>query len=73
MNVISAGPVRTLAAKGVQGFSEMVDVVAEKSPLRRTITVEEVADAGLYVASDLSSAVTGEVLHVDAGYHAMAI
>lgn len=72
VNAISAGPVRTLAAKGVQGFSDMVDQVADKSPLRRTISADEVGDAALYLASPLSSAVTGEVLHVDAGYHAMA-
>ena len=73
VNAISAGPVRTLAAKGVSGFTEMLDSAADRSPLRRLIAVEEVGDAALYLASPLSSAVTGEVLHVDAGYHAMAV
>jgi len=72
VNAVSAGPVRTLAAKGVSGFTEMLGVAAERAPLRRLITVEEVGDAAMYLLSPISSAVTGEVLHVDAGYHAMA-
>jgi enoyl-[acyl-carrier protein] reductase I len=73
VNAVSAGPVRTLAAKGVQGFSDMVDLAAQRSPLRRAITVDEVGDATMFLLSPLSSAITGEVLHVDAGYHAMGM
>jgi enoyl-[acyl-carrier protein] reductase I len=71
VNAISAGPVRTLAARGVPGFGTMADKAAERAPLRREITADEVGDAALYLASPLSAAVTGETLFVDAGFHAM--
>jgi enoyl-[acyl-carrier protein] reductase I len=70
VNTISAGPIRTLAAAGISGFSSMLDVVAERSFLKRNVTVEEVGDAALFLLSDLSRGVTGELLHVDCGYHA---
>jgi len=73
VNAVSAGPVRTLAARGIPGFGDMVDNAVERSPLRRPIDADEVADAALFLCSDLARAVTGETLHVDAGYHAMAI
>lgn len=71
VNAISAGPVRTLAARGVPGFGTMADKAAERAPLRRDISADEVGDAALYLASPLSAAVTGETLFVDAGFHAM--
>jgi enoyl-[acyl-carrier protein] reductase I len=71
VNAISAGPVRTLAARGVPGFSALADRAAERAPLRREITADDVGDAALWLASPLSTAVTGEVLFVDAGQHAM--
>ena len=71
INAISAGPIQTLAARGVKNFSSILPAVAEKSPLKRNITQEEVAKTALFLASDLSSGVTGEVIHVDAGYHVM--
>jgi len=73
VNALSAGPVRTLAARGIPGFGDMTDMAAKKSPLRREITVDEVADAALFLCSPLARAVTGETLHVDAGYHAMGL
>jgi enoyl-[acyl-carrier protein] reductase I len=73
VNAISAGPVRTLAARGIPGFLEMTDRAVARSPLRREITASEVADAALFLASPLSSAVTGHVLYVDAGFHAMGM
>jgi len=73
VNAISAGPIRTLAARGIPGFSEMADTIASRTPLRREITVDEVGATGLYLASPLSAAVTGETLHVDAGYHGMGM
>jgi enoyl-[acyl-carrier protein] reductase I len=73
VNAISAGPVRTLAARGIPGFGDMADAIASRTPLRREITVDEVGDTGLYLASDLSAAVSGETLFVDAGYHAMGL
>ena len=71
VNAISAGPVRTLAARGIPGFGSMADQAAERAPLRRDITADEVADAALFLASPLSASVTGESLFVDAGFHAM--
>ena len=73
VNAISAGPVRTLAARSIPGFMDMADKAAERSPLRRSITVEEVAGAAVFLASPLSSGVTGHVLYVDAGYHAIGL
>ena len=71
VNAISAGPVRTLAARGVPGFGTMADQAAQRAPLRRDITADEVGDAALFLASPLSASVTGETLFVDAGFHAL--
>ena len=73
VNAISAGPIKTLAAAGISGFKEMLHYAAERAPLRRNIDAEEVAKTALYLVSDLGSAVTGEVLHVDAGYNIMGM
>ena len=73
VNAISAGPVDTLAARGISGFLDMRRAHAEKAPLGRNITAEEVAQTALFLCSDLSSGVTGTVLPVDAGYHIMAV
>jgi enoyl-[acyl-carrier protein] reductase I len=73
VNAISAGPIRTLASAGISGFMEMLHHVEAKSPLRRGVTAEEVAGTALYLASDLSSGVTGEVIYVDAGYNIMGM
>jgi len=72
VNAISAGPVSTLAARGIHGFTDMLKKHAEKAPLKRNITKEEVGKAALFLLSDLASGITGEVLYVDAGYHIMA-
>ena len=69
VNAISAGPLRTLSSAGIRGFKAMLHHHAERSPLGRNITGEEVADTALYLLSDLGSGVTGETLHVDAGYN----
>lgn len=73
VNAISAGPLKTLAAAGVGGFNQIAGHVAEKAPLRRNISQEEVAGAALYLASDLSSGVTGEVHFVDSGYNIIGL
>ena len=73
VNAISAGPVDTLAARGISGFLDMKRAHAEKAPLQRNITADEVAKSALFLCSDLSSAITGAVLPVDAGYHIMAV
>lgn len=73
VNAVSAGPVRTLAAKGVKDFNQMTHIVAERAPLKRAVDVEEIANAALFLLSDLSSGITGEVLHVDGGYNTMGM
>jgi enoyl-[acyl-carrier protein] reductase I len=73
VNAVSAGPLRTLAAAGVNGFSQIAGVVADKAPLRRNISQEEVAGAALYLCSTLSSGVTGEVHFVDSGYNIIGL
>ena len=73
VNAISAGPLETLAARGIHGFLDMKRVHGEKAPLKRNITHEEVGKAALFLCSDLSSGVTGSVIPVDAGYHIMAV
>lgn len=69
VNAISAGPLRTLAASGISDFKTMLHHVAERAPLKRNIDASEVGKTALYLCSEWSSAVTGEVLHVDAGYN----
>ncbi|MEW6257739.1 MAG: enoyl-ACP reductase FabI [Pseudomonadota bacterium] len=69
VNAISAGPIKTLAASGIGDFRYILKWNELNSPLRRTVTTEEVGDTGVYFLSDLSRGVTGEVHHVDAGYH----
>ena len=73
VNAISAGPLDTLSARGIHGFLDMKRVHAQKAPLQRNITSEEVAKAALFLCSDLSSGITGSILPVDAGYHIMAV
>ncbi len=69
VNAISAGPIKTLAASGIADFRYILKWNEYNSPLRRTVTIDEVGGAGLYLLSDLSRGVTGEIHHVDAGYH----
>jgi enoyl-[acyl-carrier protein] reductase I len=71
VNAISAGPIKTLAARGISGLSEMLKAHAERAPLRRNVDVNEVGDTALYLASDLSTAITGEIIYVDCGYNIM--
>jgi enoyl-[acyl-carrier protein] reductase I len=69
VNAISAGPIRTLAAKGVGDFNSILKQIEEKAPLRRNTTQEEVGDTALFLMRDLSRGITGETIHVDSGYH----
>lgn len=69
VNAISAGPIKTLAASGVGDFRYILKWNEYNAPLRRTVSIEEVGESALYLMSDLSRGVTGEILHVDAGYH----
>ena len=73
VNAISAGPIKTLAASGIGDFRYILKWNEYNSPLRRTVTTEEVGDTGLFLLSDLGRAVTGEILHADAGYHVVGM
>ena len=73
VNAISAGPIKTLAASGISDFRYILKWNEYNSPLRRTVTTEEVGDAGMYFLSDLSRGVTGEIHHVDSGYHVVGM
>jgi enoyl-[acyl-carrier protein] reductase I len=73
VNAISAGPIKTLAASGISGFSTILQQYRDRAPLKRTIDTTEVADAALFLLSNAGRAVTAEVLMVDAGYHAIGI
>src|SRR5512142_1313652 len=73
VNAISAGPIRTLAAAGVAGFRDMYKQFADISPLRENVTIEDVGNAAVFLASDLSKRITGEVLYVDSGFNAIGV
>jgi len=73
VNAISAGPIKTLAASGIHGFSSILQTYRDRAPLRRTVETNEVADAAIFLLGPSGRAVTGEVLLVDGGYHAMGI
>ena len=73
VNAISAGPIKTLAAAGVQGLSKMLEYHRTHAPLRKNTEQEEVGDAALFLVSHLSRGITGEILHVDGGYHVMGM
>lgn len=73
VNAISAGPIKTISAKGVKDFSDILEVVEQKAPLRKGIDQDELGDSALYLLSKLSRGTTGEVIHVDCGYNIMGI
>lgn len=73
INAISAGPIKTLAASGIGDFRYILKWNEYNAPLRRTVTIEEVGDSALYFLSDLSRSVTGEIHHVDSGYHTIGM
>tara|TARA_B100000745_G_C20080995_1_gene369261 strand:- start:157 stop:939 length:783 start_codon:yes stop_codon:yes gene_type:complete len=72
-NAISAGPLDTLSSRVISGYRDMKNIHKEKSPLKRNITTEEVSKTALFLSSDLSSGITGEIIHVDTGYNIMGI
>src|SRR5256885_1166504 len=73
VNAISAGPVNTLAARGISGFTTMLKHHADKAPLRRNVTLEEIGNAALFLCAGMSSGITGEVLYVDCGYNIVGL
>jgi enoyl-[acyl-carrier protein] reductase I len=73
VNAISAGPLKTLAASGIKDFRKLQSAYADVTPLKRNITTEEVGNTAAFLCSNLSSGITGDVIHVDAGYHAVSM
>jgi len=73
VNIVSPGPIRTLSAAGIAGFRTILDDVKAKNPMRRNVSQEDVAQVSAFLLSDLSSAITGELIHVDAGYHILGM
>lgn len=73
INAISAGPIKTISSKAIKDFGNILDVVEEKAPLRRRITKEELGDSAVYLLSELSRGMTGEVMHIDCGYNVMGV
>jgi enoyl-[acyl-carrier protein] reductase I len=73
VNGVSAGPIKTLAARGISGFQDVLDTMEQRAPLKRNVTLEEVGNASLFLLSPLSSGITGEILYVDAGYNIMGM
>ena len=73
VNAISAGPLDTISSRVIQGYKTMKSAASERSPLKRNITLDEVANSALFLLSDMSTGITGEVLHVDSGYNIMGI
>jgi enoyl-[acyl-carrier protein] reductase I len=71
VNAISAGPIKTLAARGISGLGDMLKAHAERAPVQRNVDVNEVGSTGVFLASDASSGITGEVIYVDCGYNIM--
>ena len=69
VNAVSAGPIKTLAAAGIGGFRKMLDYVEKNAPLRRNVTIDDVGNAAAFLCSDLAAGITGEIVHVDSGYH----
>lgn len=73
INALSAGPIKTLASSGISGFKDIFHHIEEHAPLRRNVTIDDVGNAALFLASDLSSAITGETIYVDSGYNIMGM
>jgi enoyl-[acyl-carrier protein] reductase I len=73
VNAISAGPLKTLASRGISGLGDMLNIHSQKAPLRRNVELDEVGATALFLASDLATAITGETLHVDCGFNIMGV
>lgn len=72
-NAISAGPIKTLAASGIKDFSKLLNIMETSAPLGRTVTIQEVGNTAAFLLSDLASGITGDIIYVDAGFHAVAV
>ena len=71
VNAISAGPIRTLAASGIKDFRKILNAYEQVTPLKRNVTIDDVGNTGAFLCSYLANGITGEVIHVDSGYHAV--
>ena len=73
VNAISAGPIKTLSAKGIKDFSSILNVVEEKAPLHRNVTIEQVGNVATFLLSNMSDAITGQTIYADSGYNIMGV
>ena len=73
VNAISAGPIKTLSAKGIKDFDSMLDIIKEKSALKRNVTADEVGDVATFLFSNMSSSITGQTIYADSGYSIMGM
>lgn len=73
VNAISAGPIKTLSAKGIKDFSSILNVVEEKAPLHRNVTIEQVGNVAAFLLSNMSDAITGQIIYADSGYNIMGV
>lgn len=73
VNALSAGPIKTLSAKGIQNFSTILGIMEERAPLKRNVTLEDLGKTAVYLLSDLSSGVTGEIVYVDSGFNSIGL
>ncbi len=73
INTISAGPIKTLSAKGIKDFNSILDVVEEKAPLHRNVTIDDIGNVATFLFSDMASAITGEIIHVDSGFSSVGV
>ena len=73
INAISAGPVKTLSAKGIKDFGNILELVEKKAPLHKNITIKDVGDTASFLFSDMSKAITAEIIHVDSGFSSVGV
>jgi enoyl-[acyl-carrier protein] reductase I len=73
INAVSAGPIKTLSAKGIKDFNKILDIVEKRAPLKRNVTIKEVGDTVTFLLSDLSSCITGQIIYADSGYSIMGM
>ena len=73
INGISSGPIKTLSAKGIKDFGSILDVIEEKAPMHKNVTIEQVGDATTFLFSNMSSGITGEIIHCDNGFTTVGV
>ena len=73
VNAISAGPIKTLSAKGIKDFNNILDIVEERAPLHKNVTIEDIGNIASFLFSDMSGVITGEVIHADSGFSSVCV